>query len=295
MAEDTATIDAPATEPVVEPTTEPTTELSALVSSDGTFSENWMLNLDEDLQANSKMKQFKDLNSMARSFDSAERMIGKDKIAKPSETTTDEEWKEWFRLSGTPEDPNDYNLSKPENLPDELYDEEFVNKARAFFHEINLTKTQAEKLFAFHNDINLGSIQFNETAAEVTLKETEDFFHGEYGNAYDQKMHQGNRAINEGVQSNEEMQSRIVNMKLQDGSNLGANRDFIQMMNTIGERRNEGSPANVQAKSIDTPDEIQGKIQTLMTTEAFNNKHHPEHEITMKKVDMLYEEKHAVA
>ena len=61
--------------------------------------------LDESIRGEPSLKNFNDANTLAKSYLSAQRMIGLDKIAIPNQNSSQEEWNAAFNCLGRPARP----------------------------------------------------------------------------------------------------------------------------------------------------------------------------------------------
>lgn len=250
------------TETTVETTgTETTTEAPSIVGEDGiTFSENWRDSLDEDIRDDASLATIKDIKSLSKSFVHARKMVGKDKISIPNEATTVEEWDEFYKAGGKPENANDYNFARPEDMPEELYNEELASSAQELFHKIGLSRKQADALFKFNNDNATASFQNLKNTEETTMQELKDGLYHDWGNAYEQKKHLGNLAVEKGTEGNSELKDRLV-------AKLGNDPDFIRFSANIGAKFGESGV--ITTTHIPTPGDIQEQIDEITMSKVY--------------------------
>jgi len=267
----------------VEAEAEATTTPTPIIGEDGKFVTNWQETLPEDIRGEKSLRDFKDVTGLAKSWVSARRMLGKDKVAIPSESSTDGEWEEFYNAGGRPKTAADYNLKRPETLPEEYYDKELVSKAQELFHKIGLNKKQAEALFAFNNENAMAALKNHTTGQEMAMRELEDGLHKEWGKAYEQKVHLGNVAIEQGTAGNDELKERLT-------QKFGNDPDFIRFAATLGGKFAEHG---VKGSLIPTPADIDVKIHELMMQDAYTNKNHPGHKAAVEAVQKLFVSKNA--
>lgn len=144
------------TEPQVTPAAdsssqaeEGTFDYSKIIDAQGAFSENWKECLPEELRNESCLDSVKNLSGMAKSFVNAQKMIGKNKIALPSENSTQEELDAFYSALGRPAAAAEYKTDAVE-LPEGItLDDGVVNQFREFAFQQGLNQQTFEKALAF--------------------------------------------------------------------------------------------------------------------------------------------------
>lgn len=254
-----------------------------IANEKGELRENWIESLDEDLRGESFLGEVKDIQSMARSVVNARKMVGKDKIVVPR---TDEEWGEFYKVGGRPDTAADYNLVRPEDFPEEHYNNELASAAMELFHKIGLSKKQADALFEFNNTNALAVIKAAADADEAAFKETEDALYKEWGNAYEERKHLGNVAIEKAVKDDEEFKARLTDK-------FGNDPDFIRFASNIGGLFAEHG--DVAVPGVPTPSDIQAQIDEAMQHPAYKADYaahgitKKEHQRQVQKVARLFQ------
>ena len=267
---------------VADPESGAITHAPTIIGEDGKFAENWHETLPEDIREEKSLRDFKDVAGLAKSFVTTKRMLGKNKIAIPNETATDAEWDEVYSALGRPTTPDDYGLKKPEDMPDEVYSEEVAKKAMQLFHKIGLNRKQAEALFAFNNENAMAAYKDMAEQEEHNARELADSLHQEWGRAYDQKVHLGNMAVEQGSGGNAEFKDRLV-------GRFGNDPDFIRFAANLGAKFAEHG---VKGAPIPTPSELDDKIHDAMMKEDYMNRNHPGHQKAVENVQRMFKEKH---
>ena len=109
---------------------------------------DWRASLPEDVRADPSLADIKDVGSMAKSYISGQKLIGKNRIALPDEKATDEEWSSFHSSVGRPESAKDYKFGDKPTLPEGLkYDEAFENNFRDTSYKAGLTSKQAQTIY----------------------------------------------------------------------------------------------------------------------------------------------------
>ena len=285
MTED-GTTEVATTEQTAQTETAETTQPTSFVADDGTFKDGWREHfLTEDIRDHGTFKdgRIKDVQGLFRSLANAESMIGKDKIARPSESSGDEEWDDFHRAAGWTGEP--LPIVAPEGLPEGLWSEERASKFSEKFNELRLNPKQVAGLVEVYNSDLMQQITDMGNNSDTAMATTKAELLAEKGNAYTQFIHNGNAAIAK-FADDKGHQDRISDI-------LGNNPDFIRLMGNIGSSVAESGGIPV-VKMAPTPGDIDTKIAEVRATEAYNNKRHPEYAAAQANIKRLYEEKNAI-
>jgi len=243
-------------------TTEPvTTEAPQYFGSDGTLNEGWQSTLPEGYKEEPSLSTVKDAKILAKMFVDTKRMVGKDKITVPTETSTEAEWEAYYKAGGRPETVADYNLKVPDGIPAEIselvFPKERISKWQERFFKAGISKKAADQFISDYAQDMLLDLQNRKNAEDAEMAELKGGLSAEYGNAYDQKIHLGNMAVNEGTLGDEEFKSRLT-------SKFGNDPDFIRFSVNVGSKFAEGKPPDFSA--IPTPSDLQTQIDKLMAS-----------------------------
>jgi hypothetical protein len=265
--------------PIADP---PPAEPVAMIGTDGKFTEKWREALPEDIRGEPSLQSFKDVQGLAKSLVNAQRMVGKNKVAIPGETSSAGEWEEFWKAAGRPETAADYQFKRPAEVPEEHWNAKLADEAQALFHKIGLSKKQAAALLQFNVNNLLTDIRTREAEATAAMQGLTDGLHKEWGAAYDEKVHLGNVAIEQGTGGEGEFKDRVV-------ERFGNDPDFIRFAANLGAKFAEHG---VKAAPTATPADIDMKISDLMNTDAYLKAGHPGHKAAVEQVHRLFKSKH---
>jgi len=281
------TTDLVAAEPIApEPTGQPT---PPLVNAEGELRDGWRDSLPEDIRNEKVFDRVNNFEGVMKSLASAEKMVGRNKVAIPNEASSDVEWDAYYVAGGRPETAGDYNLARPEELPEEFYNQELATTAQELFHKIGLSQKQADALFAFNNNNVIAQLAKNKQDAELVATMLKDSLYADWGNAFEQKKHLGNVAVEQGTSGDDEFKERLT-------QKFGNDPDFIRFAADIGNKFAEGKAVDV-TKLIPTPSDIQAQIDDEIAKPAYGvdyAKHgftKQQHKATVAKVSKLFQEK----
>ena len=84
------------------------------------------------------MQNFSTMNDFVKSYLSAQKLVGSNKVAIPNKMATDEDWEEVYSKLGRPAKPEDYkySFSEEEINPEQLksFNEKISNFISFFMH-----------------------------------------------------------------------------------------------------------------------------------------------------------------
>lgn len=259
--------------PVAEPAVTPVVETN-FFGNDGVLNEGWQGTLAEDLREEKSLLSFKTVGDLAKSFVTTKKMVGKNVIAIPGDTSTEGEWQEYHKAGGRPETVADYNLKAPEGFPEEALEQVFP-KARLEAWQERFFKggvsQKAANLFMaeFANDM-IADLQTMTQDKETAMAELTTGLATDWGAAFEQKKHIGNIAMNEAATTmvdgkpvvNEEFKARLV-------QKAGNDPDIIRAFANLGVHFIEGKPPGFAA--IPTPSDHQDQIDKLVEDPLYLN------------------------
>jgi hypothetical protein len=257
---------------------------TSFIGDDGAFQEGWKdAYLTDDIKTEKVFDRVKTIQGAMKSLASAERMIGADKIAKPSDKYSEDDWNAFYDAGGRPADAEQYALKQPEGLPEGMWSDERAKGYKELFHKIGLSAKQVEAISDYYGSDLGQQLQAGQTAQEQAQEELHNGLLSDWGNAFEQKKHLGNLAIEKGVDGNEEFKARIV-------EKFGSDPDFIRFASNIGSQFNESSSIS-GVKVAPTPADLDNKIAEVMQSDAFNNPRNPAHRQAVENLTRLHKQK----
>lgn len=253
------------TPPVETPPTEtPPVEPPVYIGADGTLNEGWKDMLDEDIRGEKTLDLHKNVKTIAKSLVSAEKMVGKDKIAIPTESSTEAEIEAFHKAGGRPDTIEDYNLKAPEDFPVEIteiiFPKEKLSAWQNRFFKAGISKKAADSFIAEFAQDALLDLQRRNQAEEQEMAELKNNLTIEYGAAMEQKKHIGDMAIEEGTKGDFEFKKRLT-------GKFGNDPDFIRYSVNLGEKFAEGKSPNYT--NIPTPSDYQTQIDKIMANPLY--------------------------
>lgn len=234
---------------------------------------DWKSALPPELLANPVLASFKDPVELAKSWDSAQKLIGAKRIALPGEKATDQEREEFYKAIGRPESLDKYSDPTVKPIEGLTVDQEGLKKAREQFFKLGLTDSQQRGLMDFYlGGLNEShqklakDLDMSKASAESALREEwKDRFDANMGVVNSVIKHFGDETLAD-------------ELKGQLGNNVG----LIRLLHKFGVTLSEDKA--IQHKfTLDpnSPAAAQAKIAELKGDKAFqealNNPRDPGH------------------
>jgi len=265
---------------------------------------DWKSSLAEDLRSSDSLKDFKDINGLAKSYISAQQMIG-NSIRIPGPDASDEAKAEFYnklqsvpgvtRLPnpedkasmdqfynslGRPESADKYNLKFAEGM---VVDEAAVSNFKQIAHSIGLTNEQANKLAEFE----AARYKAYEENIINSRSEAENLLKSEWGNDYTARLQGAKEVINQYKSKYPEAIEELVQ------GPAGNNPAFLSMLSELyGAMKESGSlvPTEQSVSYGMTPAEAKAQIQEVMNnrSHAYHRDGDPGHAAAVEKMAKLF-------
>lgn len=242
----------------------------------------WLASMPDDLKASKTLSKFKDVENLARGYENAQKLIGRDRITIPK---TDEEFQEAYAKLGCPDDPKKYAFKYDDSKLSDVHKGALakdVEMFRGWAKAAGLNNAQANMV------INKYAEQAGIYAAEDLAKCTaetqacESALRSEWGEAYDLKITIANRVLSRYGDQN--MIQAIVD------SGLGRNPGFVRMISKLGEMTQEDVGLDRTGGSqVMTPEAIREQIAEVQSHPAYLDASHPEHKMVVDRAQKLFE------
>lgn len=135
----------------------------------------WVAQLTPDLKENESLTKFQSIADLGKSYLELEGKVGK-AVRLPDTDATAEEWDEYYKKIGRPENPDDYALDKAKVPKGYERSEEFDAAFRTAAFKNGLNDKQAAELYGIianeiHTERSKPPIRISKTAAQEQLRE----------------------------------------------------------------------------------------------------------------------------
>ncbi len=239
--------------------------------------------LPEAYRTNPTFQDIPDVATLAKRFDDTYRTVGMDKIALPKDPK-DPEWNNTYAKLGRPAKPEEYQFQdgKALKFPEGFaFQEEGIKAFQAKAHELGLSQAQAAGLYEFYAGTAMGA--YNKEVERITNEaaEAEKALRTKFGSDYDAKMARANRifAAFAGKENAEALAAKF-----------GRDPLAMTLITSIADKLSDDVIGDGQPKTGMTADDIQAEIAKLEDLKGpWGDKNHPEHALTIKKLNGLYE------
>lgn len=154
---------------------------------------NWYDGIEDgDLKGYVQNKGWKDPVELANGYRNLEKLLGGEKVPLPKGAEDKEGWARVYDALGRPKSADDYGLAVPEGGSPE-----FAKAAASKFHELGLSKGQAEALTNWYNEQAQGQLGAQQQAQAAKVEQDLQSLRGEWGGAYEENIELGRRAARE--------------------------------------------------------------------------------------------------
>jgi hypothetical protein len=260
--------------------TAPATE-APIAASEAPAATSWLDSLNEEYRNNSLVNKFDDPNEFAKSYVNQFKVIGADKVVKPSNNWSDEQYEEFYAATGRPESPDMYATEVADT-----YTEEELSGLRQMAFEAGLQPRQFEKISQFLTQAAERGSQQNESLLEQKAFEARESLRQEYGHAMDQKVGLAIRTAQQYLGADN---MAIFEAELPDGTLLGDNPAIVKMFVNIAESMGEDSIVGETAEVVMTPQEAKRQIDEYMRPDSpYRIADHPDHDAAVAEVNRLF-------
>lgn len=243
-------------------------------------SANWKDALPDDMKDKPFLKNINNLETLVKSFEHAQSMVGAEKIAIPSKNAGPEEWTEVFKKLGLPEE-GDYSLG----LEDNEVNKQYLDKLTPMFYKSGVLPHQAKEIV--EAIISADRESFTQMQESTANKQAEGLMtlKKEWGSAYGEEVAKAKAALNEFTDDATKTAIREAG--------LGSNPHIIRMLAKVGATLSEDKILGEggSANGLPTPDQARQESKTILADKehAYWNQGNPGHAEAKKKVSRLFE------
>jgi hypothetical protein len=228
------------------------------------------------------LQNFSSMDDFVKSYLSAQRLVGANKVAIPNKMATDEDWEEVYSKLGRPAKPEDYKYS----FSEEEINQDQLKNFNETAHRIGLLPKQAERIIKFYNEMNTQAEVDNQKMFEAKQTEAMTDLKKEFGPTYTKRLDQAKKLATETL-GNEMLNNTV----LKDGTRLGDSVEVIKAFSMLADKLSEDEIIKGEGSSYQTASEIEKEISELTEDGSpYWNKTHPNHAKTVDRVFKLREQ-----
>lgn len=253
-----------------------------------TLPDKWQERLPDNLKKIGNLGNFTTLEDILTSYQSAQSMIGADKIVVPSKSTTPEQWKEIDRKLGVPEKLEDYKY----DLADKDADTEFHDKFKELAHSLGIRPAQAKGMADWFNKLNKEATDSETAAINQRVQADMQGLQKEWGQAWDENILMAKAAMNEWMDPKTQEMIRA--------SGLGKNANFLRFLqkagSTLSEDKIHGGGGGGGKNGRLSPAEAAAEIKTIMDDpkSPYYDPESPQHLEVKNRVNLLFDLQHGI-
>jgi hypothetical protein len=267
----------------VKPTTQETKQEVTTSTTQSTTQSTWKDSISEEYRKDPNIEKFTEIDALAKSYINATKMIGQDKLAVPTNNSTEEAWNEVYDKLGRPESAEKYSLDAKSKVVS--LDENAVKQFAETSHKLGLNNKQAQGLLEFYKQNMEGTAQQAKIDTETAQAQAEQELRSEWGREFDTKVKQA------GSLAKANMKPEILDMTLSNGTRLGDHPEIIRGFAKIAGMMAEDKIVSTESESVQSNQSIQDEIDTIINDRAspYWNKSHPNHDKQVQQVYTLRE------
>ena len=244
---------------------------------------SWKDSISEVYRNDPNIEKFTEADALAKSYINAVKMIGQDKIAIPTNNSTQEAWDEAYAKLGRPESADKYTLDvKSDVVP---FDETAIKSFAEQSHKLGLNNKQAQGILEFYKNNMEGSAQQAKIDTETAQSQAEQELRQEWGRDFEGKVKQA------GALAKANINPEILDMTLSNGIRLGDHPEIIKGFAKIAGMMSEDKIVATESENVNTVADIESEISAITndTNGPYWNKQHPDHDKMVQQVYTLRE------
>jgi hypothetical protein len=223
------------------------------------------------------------IEDLGRSYKNLEKLLGTEKVPRPTSDDDEEGWERWYAASGRPDSEDKYEFKRPE-LPSDLpYDEEAEKNFRTWAKANGLNKRQASNLYDAYAKTQMERHAAYHTGQKQARSNIEQNLRREYGQQFDAKVNVARQFLREYGDPDF--------MKWLDETGQGNDPRMIRLMIRAGEKMN----GETKLKGAPAADRNEGDLKAAIANfrekhkESLWKKDHPDHDLRVREYNKLFQ------
>jgi hypothetical protein len=269
------------TEPVAETTQTTEPVAPTIATTNDSTPATWKDSISQEFREDPNISKFTEIDSLAKSYINATKMIGQDKVAVPNENSTDDQWNEVYGKLGRPESADKYKLEV--NSETAQIDEGSIKSFAENAHKLGLNNKQAQGILEYYKDSMEGTAQQSRIDTETAQAQSEAELRKEWGRSYDENIKRA------GAIAKANMSEDILNMELKDGTRIGDHAAVIKGFANIANLMSEDKMIGTDEDSATGGRNFDEEISKIVNDRdgPYWNKGHPDHDKIVQQVFTL--------
>jgi len=244
---------------------------------------DWKESLPDEIKNAPSLQSIKDIASLAKGFVHSQRMVGSDKVALLGKYATDDEYSEFYKKVGRPDDPSEYKFEVGEDVE---VPNDTVSGMSKIFHEAGLTNRQANMLMNKYVESGMGANPALESIDERQVaqmrQETISSLQKEWGKGYDDNLTIANSVMMEFGNID------LRESKLANGMSVGDHPEIIKLLSNVGSfiksKVSEDKLEGTKMSGGMSSDQAKAKLMEMKRPDSpIWDAKHPEHDWYVKE------------
>jgi hypothetical protein len=244
------------------------------------FPDNWKEGIPSEFREDPALKAIADVPTLVKSYLSAQKMVGRDKVVVPGKHATEDDWTSFFRKAGLPETLEEYEVTVPEGAQ---FEDGFISEFKETAFKSGMLPRQVNQLLSWYSEANSRAVSEWEQRAAQRQEEQLEALKQEWGQAFNDRVALAKRALNSsGIENvwswiednNKQNDPMMVRLLAKFGEMLGEDK-------IVGEEAGSGNR---------TPADVQSEINEILGNpeHPVNVANHPNHQAAVKELQGLF-------
>lgn len=254
----------------IEPSTEPAVEEQSVPST--AFNP---ANLSEDLQHEPSLRNFDDVNKLAKSYVHLVKKLGAPPENLIKLPAGNENWDEVYDKLGRPANPDQYEIPYETNM-----EKEFASE----IHKLGLSKEQGQQVYNFIKNNGEYSTQMAKQQFEELQIENVNKLKSDWGNDFQKNTTKARQAFLQLADQD--------TLKMFEGTGLGNHPEVVKIFHKVGEILEEDGLLNTDIGGTGAGGraQVETRLSEIMKTEsAYWDSMHPDHDRMVQEALKLRE------
>jgi hypothetical protein len=256
---------------------------TSITVSGGDTPVSWKSSISEEFRNDPNIEKFTEIDSLAKSYINATKMIGQDKLVIPTNNSTEDQWNEVYSKLGRPESADKYSLDATSETVQ--MDEGAIKSFAEQSHKLGLNNKQAQGILEYYKNNMEGTAQQSRIDTETAQTQAEQQLRQEWGRDFEGKVKQA------GALAKANIDPEVLDMTLSNGTRLGDHPDIIKGFAKIAGMMSEDKILSTESENVNTTKDIESEISTIMNDKngPYWNRQHPDHDKMVQQVYTLRE------
>ena len=219
--------------------------------------------------------------ALAKSLVEAQKMIGQPKIGVPGESASDEDRASFYAALGVPDSADGYGFVKPDDMPDEQYNEEHAQKWANILHENKVPLEAA-------NNLRQAIFQESQELQKAQDAQLNEVLNQSFGDKSSEIVMEIQSLMKQAIPDEAVRQQISDGLQNSPAFALGLGKAIQHMKQTYGMAdQTIGADASSSGHSADG---LRQEAVKLMSSPAYTDTMNSEHEAVKSRVNNLYQQ-----